>query len=662
MIRAGRSFSGRERNCCFLNVGQTRFANISSSVDLNLADDGRGLSATDWDWDGRVDFWVTNRNGPRVRFLRNEYTTDHDFVSLRLMGTRSNRDAIGARVEVFLAGQPRPLIRTVYAGVGYISQSTKWLHFGLGRDATIERVVVRWPGGETETFRGLDANHQYRLAEGSGKPIAWTPPKVGEWQPSEATEPSPQPGSRVVLLSPTPLPEQLKYRDLQGNARRLQEMDGASRGVLINLWATWCPNCMAELDEWSAHANKFEQAGLGVLTICMDEPTDDPAVDRTRIAAVIKQLNMPFKIGVGDQQLAEVLNVFQRAFIGRQSDLPLPSSLLIDAEGRLAVIYKGSVDVEQLMLDAELLGKPSDQIFEGAIPFPGKWLERPPTIKPRQAAVAMIEHGYEDAAANYAKQLLSQLELHAANVVDDDSDLLKELKQEQASLHYLIGAIAFDRQQYDVARSHYEDSLAATPNNRSLRREIYRTLMRLGELEEAAKQLEALLSGYADDAETLTDLARIRKKLGQQEAAIALFEKSLELKADPAARFEMANALRDSKRYADAVREYRAVLAMVPSPAVLNNLAWLLATASDDTIRDGEEAVRLAERACEATSHKAPQILGTLAAAYAEKGDFRRAMESAQLAIQQADASDTSLIADLRKRQQDYQNQRPTRD
>ena len=124
----------------------------------------------------------------------------------------------------------------------------------------------------------------------------------------------------------------------------------------------------------------------------------------------------------------------------------------------------------------------------------------------------------------------------------------------------------------------------------------------------------------------------------------------------------MANALRDSKRYADAVREYRAVMAAIPSPAVLNNLAWLLATASDDTIRDGEEAVRLAEKACEVTSRKAPRILGTLAAAYAEQGNFSRAVESAQHAIQQADASDTTLIADLRKRQQDYQNKRPTRD
>ena len=86
LIRAGRSFSGRERNCCFLNVGAARFANVSSAVELNLPDDGRGLALTDWDGDGRVDFWLTNRNGPRIRFMKNEYATDHDFLALRLDG------------------------------------------------------------------------------------------------------------------------------------------------------------------------------------------------------------------------------------------------------------------------------------------------------------------------------------------------------------------------------------------------------------------------------------------------------------------------------------------------------------------------------------------------------------------------------------------------
>ena len=80
LIRAGRSFSGREAKLLFSNLGPERFANVSSAPRSNLPDDGRGLALTDWDWDGRVDFWMTNRNGPRIRFLKNEYQTAHDFL------------------------------------------------------------------------------------------------------------------------------------------------------------------------------------------------------------------------------------------------------------------------------------------------------------------------------------------------------------------------------------------------------------------------------------------------------------------------------------------------------------------------------------------------------------------------------------------------------
>ena len=662
LIRAGRSFSGRERNCCFLNVGQTKFANISSSVDLNLADDGRGLSATDWDWDGRVDFWVTNRTGPRVRFLKNEYHSDGDFLALRLRGTESNRDAIGARAQVFLEGQTQPLMRTVYAGVGYISQSSKWLHYGLGRGSKIQRIVVRWPSGTSETFSDIEPNNRYRLTEGSGTAVAWKAPTVGRWQPSVATEPEHTSSSRVVLLSPTPLPDELQCLDLQGNARRIVNLDESSQGLVVNLWATWCSNCMDELAYWTNDAERLEKAGLDVLTICMDEPTDDPSADRARIAAFVEQLKLPFDVGIGDRQLVETLNVFQRAFIGRQSDLPLPSSILIDADGRLAAIYKGPVEVDQLLKDAELLGRSSDRIFEGAIPFPGKWLERPPTIKPRQAAVAMLEHGYQDAAESYATQLLERLDLDAPELINGPKEALQQAKKEYASLHHLIGAIAFDRERYDVTRKHYEAALVASPNNRSLRQELYRTLMQMEELGAAADQLEQMLENFADDPETLGNLARLRVRLGETETALPLFEKSLDLKPDPAIRFELANALRQARRYEDAITQYRAVLEKVPSPTVLNNLAWLLATASDDAVRDGQEAVRLAEQACQATSRKAPRILGTLAAAYAEQGDFTRAIELAKEAIEKSDVSDKELIADLQHRQQDYENEKPARD
>ena len=121
MILAGTSLSGNERNCCFLNMGQqrltrdpprggagngrtavARFANISLISGLDFEDDGRSVTQIDWDGDGDLDLWLANRSGPQLRFMRNEAGNQNRWLALKLAGNgkTTNRDAIGARVEV----------------------------------------------------------------------------------------------------------------------------------------------------------------------------------------------------------------------------------------------------------------------------------------------------------------------------------------------------------------------------------------------------------------------------------------------------------------------------------------------------------------------------------------------------------------------------------
>ncbi len=106
MLREGRSFSGNERHCAFLNTGGSvaadgRFATVSALTGFDFPDDGRGLVTTDWDHDGDLDVWISNRTAPRLRFLRNDLPSGTGaFVALSLQGdgVTTNRDAIGARV------------------------------------------------------------------------------------------------------------------------------------------------------------------------------------------------------------------------------------------------------------------------------------------------------------------------------------------------------------------------------------------------------------------------------------------------------------------------------------------------------------------------------------------------------------------------------------
>jgi len=109
---------------------------------------------------------------------------------------------------------------------------------------------------------------------------------------------------------------------------------------------------------------------------------------------------------------------------------------------------------------------------------------------------------------------------------------------------------------------------------------------------------------------------------------------------------QLAGLLHAIKEPRLAVAQYRQVLAVKPDAIeALNNLAWLLATSSDDTLRDGPEAVRLAERACALTQYKEAAQLGTLAAAYAEAGRFADAVATAQKAFDFATAAGNARFA-----------------
>ncbi|RCL39062.1 MAG: hypothetical protein DBX00_02205, partial [Verrucomicrobia bacterium] len=131
LVRKGSSWSGYERNCAFLNTGG-KFVASSHVSGLDFVDDGRGVAVSDWDQDGDLDLWFRNRTAPRIRLMLNSSSSGRSgrFVAFRLEGTKANRDAIGAIVELEVSGYDKRLIRSVRAGDMFLSQSSKWVHFG----------------------------------------------------------------------------------------------------------------------------------------------------------------------------------------------------------------------------------------------------------------------------------------------------------------------------------------------------------------------------------------------------------------------------------------------------------------------------------------------------------------------------------------------------
>ena len=155
----------RQRSLLFRNQGRGYLRKVTTSEGgLALARSSRGAAFGDYDNDGDIDVLISNIDD-RPTLLRND-TSAGSWITLRLVGVKSNRDGIGAKVAVVAGG--RRQIAEVRAGGSYVSHNDMRLHFGLGNQDRVDVVEIRWPSGIVERVDGLRANRFYQAREGSG--------------------------------------------------------------------------------------------------------------------------------------------------------------------------------------------------------------------------------------------------------------------------------------------------------------------------------------------------------------------------------------------------------------------------------------------------------------------------------------------------------------
>ena len=151
----------------FLNDGKGKFRDVAADAgaDFAQAKVGRGVACGDFDRDGDVDLLITTNNGPAYLY-RNDQSAGNRSIRFRLVGTKSNRDAIGAEVRIACEGVTQS--RMVKSGSSYLSQSELPVTFGLGRRDQVERVEIQWPSGRNEEYKNVGAGKAYECVEGKG--------------------------------------------------------------------------------------------------------------------------------------------------------------------------------------------------------------------------------------------------------------------------------------------------------------------------------------------------------------------------------------------------------------------------------------------------------------------------------------------------------------
>ena len=164
LLRAGTTYA--QHKLLFRNAGSRRFTDVTAAAGPAFAIEkvGRGLVAGDIDNDGDLDLLATN-NGQTADLIRND--SEHgNALLVRLIGTQSNRDGVGARLR--LTTGTRTQIREVKAGSSYLGQNDLRQHFGLGPNQRVDRLEIRWPSGRVEVLQGIAANQIATVREGEG--------------------------------------------------------------------------------------------------------------------------------------------------------------------------------------------------------------------------------------------------------------------------------------------------------------------------------------------------------------------------------------------------------------------------------------------------------------------------------------------------------------
>lgn len=600
LIRSGGTWSGRERNLCYRNRGDGSFEDISFVSGLDLDADGRAFVPLDLDFDGDLDLIVKNRTGSQLRAFRNDLPRNASrSLRVRLEGRDSNREGVGARVE--LTTDRRTMAREIVSGSGYLSQRSRIAQFGLMEGEEVRGLRVRWPLGEVQEIESPLPGFDLMVVEGQDavRLVRRAAPTHDPSEPSGAV--SEGAGVGTWLEVPVPAPDFRLPQVTRDGSRDtpMQLSDHRGGWLLLNLWATWCPPCRSELADFNSRAEDFAKAGIELLAVSLDEESALAAA-----GALVDQLNLGFPVLLADKQTAEAYSVLNDHLFDRRRDLAIPTTFLIDGQGRIVKVYRGETDAAAILSDAAA-GRGS------ALPFAGTWILSQPRRKFEDMAAAFAERGLRPPARQMFEAALASG------------------TRTPALLNNLAGVLIAEG---DTGRAEelLVESLAAEPVAADANVNLATLLIARGESEEAEALLRRALLSHPEDSQALSLLGSLWFSGGRLTDAQEMFQKAVRsAPEDPRMHENLGAVLASRNEFADAVHAYEEARSLGADSAGLHiNLGVLHMQLNqpDKALQSFLAAVRADPQAVDAHLN--------LARYFVHEGDTERASQSLEKAME----------------------------
>ena len=281
-----------------------------------------------------------------------------------------------------------------------------------------------------------------------------------------------------------------------------------------------------------------------------------------------------------------------------------------------------------------------------------------------EAALASTERLLEASPESGAAYLLRSQILAANNDLEGAlADADKAIELDSNNLRAVLSRVEYleKLERGEEALTQINDAIEKAPAALLLVRTRGLVLARMKRLDEAIADFELIRDRAPGDLMARVQLATVYNSKEEFEKAVAEFDEAIKINAESVLAYQgRADAQLHLGRQAEAKGDYETALELnKENSSALNNLAWLLATSPTDELRDGKRAIELATQACELTEFQAPHILSTLAASYAEAGDFETALEWSAKAIELAD---DELKEPLGKEKLSYEQGKPWRE